>query len=105
LKASFDAIASKGTKTSGGEIITTEELKQNDPPATYSGLHVLPLYAMLPASAQLRVFQDVPQSKRLVVVATNVAETSLTIPGNIGFWISVIESTKLLKTTKPNVLL
>ncbi|KAJ0979853.1 hypothetical protein J5N97_015327 [Dioscorea zingiberensis] len=43
-------------------------------------LHVLPLYAMLPANAQLRVFADVPEGKRLVVVATNVAETSLTIP-------------------------
>jgi ATP-dependent RNA helicase DHX37/DHR1 len=44
-------------------------------------LHVLPLYAMLPAAAQLRVFGDPPEGHRLVVVATNVAETSLTIPG------------------------
>uniref|UniRef100_A0A1D1ZFG7 RNA helicase n=1 Tax=Anthurium amnicola TaxID=1678845 RepID=A0A1D1ZFG7_9ARAE len=44
-------------------------------------LHVLPLYAMLPASKQLRVFEDIPEGERLVVVATNVAETSLTIPG------------------------
>jgi ATP-dependent RNA helicase DHX37/DHR1 len=44
-------------------------------------LHVLPLYAMLPAAAQLRVFGDPPAGHRLVVVATNVAETSLTIPG------------------------
>ncbi|KAA8543067.1 hypothetical protein F0562_021438 [Nyssa sinensis] len=41
---------------------------------------VLPLYAMLPASAQLRVFEET-NGERLVVVATNVAETSLTIPG------------------------
>lgn len=44
-------------------------------------LYVLPLYAMLPAAAQLRVFAGVPEGERLVVVATNVAETSLTIPG------------------------
>nr|XP_043608965.1 ATP-dependent RNA helicase DEAH13 [Erigeron canadensis] len=44
-------------------------------------LCVLPLYAMLPASAQLRVFEDIKEGERLVVVATNVAETSLTIPG------------------------
>ncbi|KMT08932.1 hypothetical protein BVRB_6g136480 isoform B [Beta vulgaris subsp. vulgaris] len=44
-------------------------------------LHVLPLYAMLPASAQLRVFEKIKEGERLVVVATNVAETSLTIPG------------------------
>eukprot|EP00249_Psilotum_nudum_P022320 c28469_g1_i1 orf=694-4590(-) len=44
-------------------------------------LHVLPLYAALPAAAQLRVFNAVPERSRLVVVATNVAETSITIPG------------------------
>ena len=36
---------------------------------------------MLPAAAQLRVFEEVGDGERLVVVATNVAETSLTIPG------------------------
>ncbi|MCL7044930.1 hypothetical protein MKW94_007936, partial [Papaver nudicaule] len=45
------------------------------------GLCVLPLYAMLPAAAQLRVFEEIEEGQRLVVVATNVAETSLTIPG------------------------
>nr|XP_048325695.1 ATP-dependent RNA helicase DEAH13 [Ziziphus jujuba var. spinosa] len=44
-------------------------------------LRVLPLYAMLPAAAQLRVFEEIKEGERLVVVATNVAETSLTIPG------------------------
>ncbi|XP_020591882.1 ATP-dependent RNA helicase DEAH13 [Phalaenopsis equestris] len=47
----------------------------------FAPLYVLPLYAMLPAAAQLRVFEKVPDGERLVVVATNVAETSLTIPG------------------------
>ncbi|KAJ6686647.1 ATP-DEPENDENT RNA HELICASE [Salix purpurea] len=46
-----------------------------------SSLRVMPLYAMLPAVAQLRVFDEVKEGERLVVVATNVAETSLTIPG------------------------
>ncbi|HEY0992693.1 MAG TPA: ATP-dependent RNA helicase HrpA, partial [Kofleriaceae bacterium] len=40
---------------------------------------VLPLYARLSAAEQQRVFERVPQ--RRVVLATNVAETSLTIPG------------------------
>ncbi|HEX3478163.1 MAG TPA: ATP-dependent RNA helicase HrpA [Kofleriaceae bacterium] len=40
---------------------------------------VLPLYARLSASEQQRVFQRLPE--RRVVLATNVAETSLTIPG------------------------
>ncbi|EIE25583.1 P-loop containing nucleoside triphosphate hydrolase protein [Coccomyxa subellipsoidea C-169] len=44
-------------------------------------VHVLPLYAMLPRSAQAAVFGAVPEGARLIVVATNVAETSLTIPG------------------------
>ncbi|KAG2661399.1 ATP-dependent RNA helicase DEAH13-like [Panicum virgatum] len=50
-------------------------------PVSHGRLRVLPLYAMLPASQQLQVFQDIPEGERLVVVATNVAETSLTIPG------------------------
>ena len=29
----------------------------------------------------MKVFEDAPEGSRLVVVATNVAETSLTIPG------------------------
>ncbi|TPX56540.1 hypothetical protein PhCBS80983_g04488 [Powellomyces hirtus] len=44
-------------------------------------LHVLPLYSLLPTEAQMRVFDAPPPGTRLVVVATNVAETSLTIPG------------------------
>jgi ATP-dependent helicase HrpA len=40
---------------------------------------VQPLYGRLSAAEQARVFSDIPQ--RRVVLATNVAETSLTIPG------------------------
>ena len=40
---------------------------------------ILPLYSRLSADEQQRVFQHVPG--RRVVLATNVAETSLTIPG------------------------
>lgn len=36
---------------------------------------------MLPTEAQLRVFQPPPEGTRLCIVATNVAETSVTIPG------------------------
>jgi ATP-dependent helicase HrpA len=45
---------------------------------TYVGVTVLPLYARLPAARQGRVY-SVTGPK--IVVATNVAETSLTIPG------------------------
>lgn len=44
-------------------------------------LHVLPLYSMLSTEAQMKVFEPPPQGSRLCVIATNVAETSLTIPG------------------------
>ena len=44
-------------------------------------MHVLPLYSLLPTREQLRVFDPPPDGSRLVVLATNVAETSLTIPG------------------------
>ncbi len=44
-------------------------------------MHVLPLYSLLPTREQLRVFEPPPDGSRLVILATNVAETSLTIPG------------------------
>ena len=43
---------------------------------------ILPLYARLSANEQRRVFQ--PGKRRRIVLATNVAETSITVP-NIGF--------------------
>ncbi|GES62889.1 DEAH-box RNA helicase [Aspergillus terreus] len=44
-------------------------------------VHVLPLYSQLPTKEQLKVFEEPPEGSRLIVLATNVAETSLTIPG------------------------
>ncbi|VEU22417.1 DEKNAAC103427 [Brettanomyces naardenensis] len=44
-------------------------------------LYVLPLYSLLPTKEQMKVFENPPKGSRLCVVATNVAETSLTIPG------------------------
>ncbi|MCU1352513.1 MAG: hrpA [Acidimicrobiales bacterium] len=43
------------------------------------GTEVLPLYARLSAAEQHRIFE--PHRGRRVVLATNVAETSLTVPG------------------------
>ena len=42
-------------------------------------VEVLPLYSRLPTAEQQRVFAD--HSTRRIVLATNVAETSLTVPG------------------------
>lgn len=43
-------------------------------------LFCLPLYSMLPEREQAKVFEPAPAGCRLCVIATNVAETSLTIP-------------------------
>lgn len=44
-------------------------------------MHILPLYSLLPTHKQLEVFRPTSEGHRLVIIATNVAETSLTIPG------------------------
>ena len=44
-------------------------------------VHVLPLYSQLPTKEQMKVFEPPPENSRLIILATNVAETSLTIPG------------------------
>ncbi|GAB1392271.1 ATP-dependent RNA helicase HrpA [Rhodocyclaceae bacterium] len=52
-----------------------EALRKHHPP----GLEILPLFARQTAQEQSRVFS--PHQGRRVVLATNVAETSLTVPG------------------------
>uniref|UniRef100_A0A4W3GF91 RNA helicase n=1 Tax=Callorhinchus milii TaxID=7868 RepID=A0A4W3GF91_CALMI len=46
-------------------------------------LLVLPIYANLPSDMQAKIFLPTPPGARKVVVATNIAETSLTIDGII----------------------
>uniref|UniRef100_A0A4W4H1Z1 RNA helicase n=1 Tax=Electrophorus electricus TaxID=8005 RepID=A0A4W4H1Z1_ELEEL len=46
-------------------------------------LIVLPIYANLPSDMQAKIFNPTPPGARKVVVATNIAETSLTIDGII----------------------
>ncbi len=53
-----------------------EALRKHHPPAT----EILPLYARLSAEDQDRVFRPSGAGRR-IVLATNVAETSLTVPG------------------------
>lgn len=55
----------------------TSRQQTRDP---YDTVHMLPLYSQLPSDQQLRVFEEPPDRSRLIVLATNVAETSLTIP-------------------------
>lgn len=44
-------------------------------------LMVLPLYAALPMELQARVFVPPPEGCRRCIVATNIAETSITVDG------------------------
>ncbi|XP_022327385.2 pre-mRNA-splicing factor ATP-dependent RNA helicase DHX16-like [Crassostrea virginica] len=44
-------------------------------------LMILPIYANLPSDMQSKIFEPTPPGARKVVLATNIAETSLTIDG------------------------
>ncbi|MEQ4575508.1 MAG: ATP-dependent helicase HrpB [Gammaproteobacteria bacterium] len=46
-----------------------------------AGIEVLPLHGELPVEQQARVLQPDPGGRRRVVLATNVAESSVTLPG------------------------
>lgn len=66
---------------SEAEDVDQTELDREAPvTASTAPMHILPLYSLLPSERQLQVFDAPPEGSRLVVVATNVAETSLTIP-------------------------
>uniref|UniRef100_A0A8C6YD90 Activating signal cointegrator 1 complex subunit 3 n=1 Tax=Naja naja TaxID=35670 RepID=A0A8C6YD90_NAJNA len=56
-------------------------LQEGEKPDSSHPLYVLPLYSLLAPEKQAKVFRPSPPGTRLCVVATNVAETSLTIPG------------------------
>ncbi|MGL4465981.1 MAG: ATP-dependent RNA helicase HrpA, partial [Plesiomonas shigelloides] len=85
LQAIFDAVDELYQEGRGDILIfmngereirdTADALEKRQLPHT----EVLPLYARLSASEQNRVFQ--PAVGRRIVLATNVAETSLTVPG------------------------
>jgi len=47
----------------------------------YPKMLVLPLYAALSQAAQQRIFESAPPNTRKVILATNIAETSITVPG------------------------
>ncbi len=44
-------------------------------------LMICPIYANLPSDMQSRIFEQTPPGARKIVLATNIAETSLTIDG------------------------
>lgn len=73
-----------------GEIASVEKALDR-----LSGLVTLPLHGGLSLDEQSRVFEPVSGGRRKVVLATNVAETSLTIPG-----IGVVVDSGLVRRTR-----
>ena len=59
--------------------ILFERMKSLGPEAPE--LLILPVYSALPSEMQTRIFDPAPPGSRKVVIATNIAETSLTIDG------------------------
>ncbi|KAJ5678827.1 hypothetical protein N7462_007071 [Penicillium macrosclerotiorum] len=58
--------------------LVDERLKMlNDPPK----LSILPIYSQMPAEQQAKIFEKAAPGVRKVIVATNIAETSLTVDG------------------------
>jgi len=78
---------------SGTDSVTDEE--DGTVHSTKDPLYCLGLYAMLPLDKQQKVFKEPPDGTRLCVIATNVAETSITIP-NIKYVVDTgMEKTKV----------
>lgn len=83
IEAIADAIAELETEPPGDVLVfLSGEREIRDTADALAGLkhtEVLPLYARLPTAEQQKVFAA--HTGRRVVLATNVAETSLTVPG------------------------
>uniref|UniRef100_A0A674NXX0 RNA helicase n=1 Tax=Takifugu rubripes TaxID=31033 RepID=A0A674NXX0_TAKRU len=58
------------------QIVERLEELENAP-----ALAVLPIYSQLPSDLQAKIFQKAPDGVRKCIVATNIAETSLTVDG------------------------
>lgn len=85
LQAIFDAVDELSRESSGDILIFMNgerEIRDTADALTKQNLRhteIVPLYARLSTSEQNRVFQS--HAGRRIILATNVAETSLTVPG------------------------
>ncbi|KAM7311245.1 hypothetical protein ISCGN_008152 [Ixodes scapularis] len=70
----------KDEEREDGVLSSDNEDEEPPPTRSFQPLMVLPLFSLLPSHKQAKVFQNPPPGMRLCVVATNVGETSLTIP-------------------------
>ncbi|PGH17911.1 hypothetical protein AJ79_00810 [Helicocarpus griseus UAMH5409] len=59
------------------ELIAERLTLLNDPPK----ISILPIYSQMPADLQAKIFDKAAPGVRKVIVATNIAETSLTVDG------------------------
>ncbi|KGQ01231.1 hypothetical protein PAAG_12089 [Paracoccidioides lutzii Pb01] len=59
------------------ELIAERLALLNDPPK----ISILPIYSQMPADLQAKIFDKAAPGVRKVIVATNIAETSLTVDG------------------------
>lgn len=81
---SVPGAVSRATKETDGDILVflpgEGEIRRAAESLDYlSDIDILPLYGSLPKEEQDRVFE--PSCRRKVILATSIAETSLTIPG------------------------
>ncbi|KAK6541176.1 DEAH-box RNA helicase prp16, variant 2 [Orbilia ellipsospora] len=59
------------------EVVAERLAQLDDPPK----LAILPIYSQMPADLQAKIFEKAEGGARKVIVATNIAETSLTVDG------------------------
>lgn len=74
-----DAMKTEPTKVSGSKA--KDKSKETKKGVDIADYLICPLYTKLPLPEQQKIFHHGNSKKRLIVVSTNVAETSLTIPG------------------------
>ena len=99
IASTVQAIDSGLGSQEGGILIflpgTMEINRTLDALRGFPNMHALPLHASLIPTEQRRVFPSAPKGKRKVVVATNVAETSITIEDIV----AVIDCGKVKETS------
>ena len=85
MAAIAEAIARLGALGKGDILVFLSSEKEIRETSAYlrkrrlAGVEILPLYSRLRAAEQQRIFR--PHAGRRIVLSTNVAETSLTVPG------------------------
>jgi HrpA-like RNA helicase len=62
-------------------VVTMVKDRALELPSSLGALCCMPMYASLPKNMQMAVFEVAPRHTRKVIVATTIAETSLTIDG------------------------